>query len=74
MPLLLIGHVYPVLSVVIAVYQLAWPLIVGEYDLPACGTPASVFVHLASSSITPAGSVHKSRGDNVVRMCVQLKR
>ena len=30
--------------------------------------------HLASSSITPAGSVHKSRGDSVVRMWVQLKR
>ena len=31
-------------------------------------------VHLASSAVTPAGSVHKSRGDNVVRMWVQLKR
>ena len=30
--------------------------------------------YLASSSITPAGSVHKSRGDSVVRMWVQLKR
>ena len=30
--------------------------------------------YLASSSITPAGSVHESRGDSVVRMCVQLKR
>ena len=29
---------------------------------------------LASSAVTPAGSVHKSRGDNVVRMWVQLKR
>ena len=27
-----------------------------------------------ASSITPAGSVHKSRGDSVVRMWVQLKR
>ena len=26
---------------------------------PACGPPAS-------SAVTPAGSVHKSRGDNVV--------
>ena len=25
-------------------------------------------------AVTPAGSVHKSRGDNVVRMWVQLKR
>ena len=30
--------------------------------------------YLASSAVTPAGSVHKSRGDNVVRMWVQLKR
>ena len=43
-------------------------------DVPACGPPASFSVHLASSAVTPAGSVHKSRGDNVVRMWVQLKR
>ena len=30
--------------------------------------------YLASSAVTPAGSVHKSRGNNVVRMWVQLKR
>ena len=30
----------------------------------------SFSVHLPSSSVTPAGSVHKSRGDNVVRMWV----
>ena len=46
----------------------------GESDVPACGPPASFSVHLASSAVTPAGSVHKSRGDNVVRMWVQLKR
>ena len=40
----------------------------GESDVPACGPPASFSVHLASSAVTPAGSVHKSRGDNVVRM------
>ena len=45
-----------------------------ESDHPAFGSPASLSNHLASSSITPAGSVHKSRGDNVVRMWVQLKR
>ena len=27
-----------------------------------------------SSAVTPSGSVHTSRGDNVVRMWVQLKR
>ena len=31
-------------------------------------------VHLASSAVTPQGSVHKSRGENVVCMWVQLKR
>ena len=34
----------------------------GESDVPACGLPASFSVHLASSAVTPAGSVHKSRG------------
>ena len=37
----------------------------GESDLPACGPPVSFSVHLVSSAVTPAGSVHKSRGDNV---------
>ena len=46
----------------------------GESDVPACGPLASFSVHLASSAVTPAGSVHKFRGDNVVRMWVQLKR
>ena len=46
----------------------------GESDVPACSPPASFSVHLSSSAVTPAGSVHKSRGDNVVRMWVQLKR
>ena len=32
----------------------------GESDVPACGPPASFSVHLASSAVTPAGSVHKS--------------
>ena len=29
-------------------------------------------VHLASSAVTPTGSVHKSTGDNVVRMWVEM--
>ena len=41
------------------------PCLWGESDHPAVGPPASISLHLASSSITPAGSVHKSRGDNV---------
>ena len=39
----------------------------GESDVPACGPPAS-------SAVSPEGSVHNSRGDNVVHMWVQLKR
>ena len=46
----------------------------GESDHPAFSPPASISLHLASSSITPARSVHKSRGDILVRMWVQLKR
>ena len=33
-----------------------------------------ISLHLASSSITPVGSVHKSRGDSVVHMLVQFQR
>ena len=47
--------------------------LLGESDHPAFGPPASLSLNLASSSITSAGSVHKSRGDSVVRMLVQLK-
>ena len=43
-------------------------------DLPVCGPPASFFVHMVSSAVTPVRYIHKSRGDNVVRMWVQLKR
>ena len=46
----------------------------GGSDHPVFGPPVSKSRHLAISSITPAGSVHKSRGDSVVRMWVQLKR
>ena len=46
----------------------------GESAHPAFGQPASISLHLASSSITLVGSVHKSRGDSVVRLWVQLKR
>ena len=46
----------------------------GKSDVPACGPPPSFSVHLASSAVTPEGSVHKSMGDSVVRMWVQLKR
>ena len=46
----------------------------GESDLLACGPPASFSVRLASSAVTMVGSVHKSTGDNVVCMWVQLNR
>ena len=57
----------------VVVYPLPGPLLVGG------GGPINRFLvhqpaYLASSSITPAGYVHKSRGDSVVRMWVQLKR
>ena len=46
----------------------------GGVRFPTCGPPASFSIHLASSAVTPAGSVHKSRDDNVMCMWVQLKR
>ena len=46
-------------------FIIASVVIVVVYPLP---------VHLASSAVTPAVFVHKSRVDNVVRMWVQLKR
>ena len=49
-----------------------------ESDHPAFGPPARFSLHLANSSITPAGSVHKSRGDNVGAveevMCVDVTK
>ena len=50
------------------------PCLWRESNHPTFGPPAKLSLHLASSSITPAVSVHKSRDDNVVRMWVQLKR
>ena len=38
------------------------PCLWGESDHPAFGPPASISLHLASNSITPAGFVYKSRG------------
>ena len=46
----------------------------GESDVPARGPPASFSVHLVSSAVIPAGSVLKSRGDNVVLLCVLKTR
>ena len=37
----------------------------GGSDIPPCGQPGSLSVHLASSAVTPADSVHKSRGAHV---------
>ena len=37
------------------------PCLWGESDHPTFGSPTSISFHLASNSITPAGSVHKSR-------------
>ena len=38
---------------------------------PACGPTASFSANLASSVVPPAGSVHISSSDNVVRMWVK---
>ena len=40
------------------------PLLVGESDDTACDPPPRLSLHLAGSSITSAGSAHKSSGDN----------
>ena len=61
------------LVVVVSTHTLD-PCLWGESDHPTFGPPASISLHLASSFITQAESVHKSRGDSVVRMWVQLKR
>ena len=42
----------------------------GESDVSACGPPASVSVHMASSAVTPAGSGHKYVGAVEEMMCV----
>ena len=66
-------QLYYTTSVVLSTHSLV-PCLLGESDNPALGPPARLSLHLASSPITTAGSVHKSRGDIVVRMWVQLKR
>ena len=60
--------------VVVVSTQSLDPCLWGQSDHPAFGPTASISLHLASSLITPAGSVHKSRGNSVVRMWMQLKR
>ena len=56
-------------------YPLKVWLSIHTHDPWIVGDPfASFSVHLASSAVTPTGSVHKSRSDIVVRMYVQLKR
>ena len=58
-------HIYLVL--LLSTHSLD-PCLWGESHHPAFDPPASLSLHLASSSITTAGSVHKSRGDSVVRI------
>ena len=55
------------MSIVVVSTHSLDPCLCGEHNHPAFGPPAS-------SSITPVGSVHKSRGDSVVHMWMQLKR
>ena len=60
----------------LVVYPLPWPLLVGESNVPTCGPTASSSFHLTSSAVTLAGSVHKSRGAYVgaveEMMCVSV--
>ena len=59
---------------VVVVYPLHDPCLVGGIPNFPLGVHHSFSIHLSSSAVTPSGSVHKSRGDHVVRMWVQLKR
>ena len=52
---------FPLVVVVVSTHSLD-PCLWGESDYPAFGLADSISLHLASSSINPAGSVHKSRG------------
>ena len=61
---------FPFVVVVVSLDLCLWE----ASDHAAFGPPASLSLHLASNSITPASSVQKSSGDPVVRMWVQLKR
>ena len=65
-----------VLCCCVVVYPLPWPSLVGGVRCSrlVVHQPASPSICLSSSAVTPAGFVHKSRGDNVVRMWEQLKR
>ena len=63
----------PTIFIVVVSINSLDPCLWGESDHPDFGTRASISLHLTSSSITPAGSVRKSRGDSVVHMWVQLK-
>ena len=69
MIIITINIIFTVITIVVGVYPLPWPLlVVGESDLSVCGQP-SFSVHLASSSVTPAGSGHKIPGVTVWCVC-----
>ena len=58
-----------------------WSVVLSAHSMTLAGGGSPMFplvVHQPASpsicAVTPAGSVHKSRGDNVVHMWVQLKR
>ena len=55
-------------SLVVSYIEFIQNMIVDVYTLPARGPPASFLVHMVSSSVTPVVYVHKTWGDNVVRM------
>ena len=47
-----------------------FPLVVHQPASPSSWPAVMIFQHI----VTPAGGVHKSMGDNVVRMWEKLKR
>ena len=53
----------------VVVYPLPWPLLVGGPIFPLVVHQLASPSFWASSAVTPSGSVHKTRGNNVVGMC-----
>ena len=61
-------------TLVVVVYPLPWPLLVGGVRCSRLWSTSQLFRPSGQQCCLSTGSVHKSRGDNVVRMWVQLKR
>ena len=64
----------PVNNGVVVVYPLPWPLLVEGVRSSRLWSTSYLLRPSDQQCCKPAGSVYKSRSDNVVRMWVQLKR